>query len=402
MQCYLVSSLVSKVMKNKTALSISQCIQQHIALSPNQKTLDLALQFHHKFGSAEVVRLTHEHGLSICDDVLRFRKSAAKYMADHENDVLQQVIGLSRKVGPLFSWCDKYDLLVCTPNGRRETQCMAIKFMCQPAGEISSGSANVGESPSTPLIIPRPKKFAPANLDVKNLSPVTLLNYTGPKKVKPPRLSNNFGQPFEDICKLEESLARAYLQDMNWLLSLRLSLTDDDIPLEWSRYMTQLARDHDDDVTTGVTTKYKETGIHRRELDTADRNLVTREFKTHAHPLTDQSSDLVNIVNRKVADKCINVVDVVSIVEEMALDFVKSLPGGFHNHLTNKVNTMETIKQGVVVGEKAVYDMVTLFSRLLIVGQSRNINLETVFEYELCAVPPSIIDEFNWYPSQSE
>ena len=84
---------------------------------------------------------------------------------------------------------------------------MAIKFMCQPADEILPGSANVGESPSTPLIIPRPKKFAAANLDVKNLSPVTLLNYTGPKKVKSPPLSNNFGQPFEDVCKLEESLA---------------------------------------------------------------------------------------------------------------------------------------------------------------------------------------------------
>ena len=35
----------------------------------------------HKFGSAEVVRLTHEHGLSASyDEVLRFRKSAAKYI----------------------------------------------------------------------------------------------------------------------------------------------------------------------------------------------------------------------------------------------------------------------------------------------------------------------------------
>ena len=36
-----------------------------------------------------------------------------------------------------------------------------------------------------------------------------------------------------------------------------------------------------------------------------------------------------------------------------------------------------------------------LFSRLLIIGQSTNINLATVFEYELCAVHPSIIDEFG-------
>ena len=168
--------------------------------------------------------------------------SAAKCMADHENDVVQQVTGLSRNVVPLFSWCDNYDLLVCTPNGRGETHCMAIEFMCLPAGEILPGSDHVAESPSTPLIFPRLKKFAAANVDVKNLSSVSLLHYSGPKKFKPPRLSTNFGQPFEDVCNLEESLARAQLQDMNWLLSL-FRPADDNIPLEWSGYMTQLARD---------------------------------------------------------------------------------------------------------------------------------------------------------------
>ena len=79
-------------------------------------------------------------------------------------------------------------------------------------------------------------------MDVNNLSSGSLLHYSGPKKVKPPRLSTNFGQSFEDVCKLEESLARAQLQDMNWLLSL-FRPADDDITLQWSGYMTQLARD---------------------------------------------------------------------------------------------------------------------------------------------------------------
>ena len=79
----------------------------------------------------------------------------------------------------------------------------------------------------------------------------------------------------------------------------------------------------------------------------------------------------------------------------MSLDFEKSLPDGFQNRLTNRVKTMETMKRGVVVGKKRVYDMEALFSRLFIVGQSRNINLATVLEYGLCAVPPSIIDEFG-------
>ena len=52
----LVSRLVSKEKKNKIALSISQCVQQHITLSPNQTTLGLALKLHYKFGSAEIVR----------------------------------------------------------------------------------------------------------------------------------------------------------------------------------------------------------------------------------------------------------------------------------------------------------------------------------------------------------
>ena len=107
----------------------------------------------------------------------------------------------------------------------------------------------------------------------------------------------------------------------------------------------------------GVTTKHKEEDIHRKELDAADRNPVMHGFKTHAHPLTYQSFDLVNIVNMNVADKCVNVVDAVTIGEEMALDFVTSLPDGFHNRLKNRDTSMETIKRGVVVGENTVYGM---------------------------------------------
>ena len=81
----LISQLVSKGEKNKAALTIAQCIQQHITSSPNQTTLGLALKLHHKFGRTELVSLMHEHGFSSSyDEVLRFCKSAAKYMADHK------------------------------------------------------------------------------------------------------------------------------------------------------------------------------------------------------------------------------------------------------------------------------------------------------------------------------
>ena len=43
-----------------------------------------------------------------------------------------------------------------------------------------------------------------------------------------------------------------------------------------------------------------------------------------------------------------------------------------------------------------IYDMEALFSRLLIIGQSRNTSFVSVFEYLLCAVRSSIIDEFDF------
>ena len=52
-------------------------------------------------------------------------------------------------------------------------------------------------------------------------------------------------------------------------------------------------------------------------------------------------------------------------------------------------------EKGIKVGEKAIYDMEALFSRLLIVGQTRNVSLTSIFEYELCGVPSSIIDEYG-------
>jgi len=59
------------------------------------------------------------------DEVMRFRKSAAKHTSVNGRKV-GEAIGLMRRVGPIFDWFDNFDLLVCTLNGRRETHAMAI------------------------------------------------------------------------------------------------------------------------------------------------------------------------------------------------------------------------------------------------------------------------------------
>ena len=48
-----VSQLVYTRELNKSAVTMSLCIQQHIYNSTNQTTLDLAVKLHHTFGSSE-------------------------------------------------------------------------------------------------------------------------------------------------------------------------------------------------------------------------------------------------------------------------------------------------------------------------------------------------------------
>ena len=79
----------------------------------------------------------------------------------------------------------------------------------------------------------------------------------------------------------------------------------------------------------------------------------------------------------------------------MFLDFRSSLPGGFHAPLKRKVKTMEYIKCQVAMGDKTLYNMASQFCVLITVGQQRQAELQTLFDYELCAVPASIIDEYG-------
>jgi len=54
---------------------------------------------------------------------------------------------------------------------------------------------------------------------------------------------------------------------------------------------------------------------------------------------------------------------------------------------------MEVMKKCVKVGCDKVYDMEKLYASLLIVLQSRYIDLSELFKYELSPVPSSLFDE---------
>ena len=103
---------------------------------------------------------------------------------------------------------------------------------------------------------------------------------------------------------------------------------------------------------------------------------------------------MIIIVIRKVADDSINFADTVNIGEEMTRIFINSSPEGFHKSIAGEIKTREKMRRRIKVGDAMIYDMEALLNRLLIVGQNRNTSLVSVFGYEVCAVPSSIIDEF--------
>ena len=75
--------------------------------------------------------------------------------------------------------------------------------------------------------------------------------------------------------------------------------------------------------------------------------------------------------------------------------FSASLSSEFHKTIKKKVKTMELLKKAVTVKGKAIYDIETLFSRLLVVMQQSSIDIADVFQFELSPVPPALVDEYG-------
>ena len=129
-------------------------------------------------------------------------------------------------------------------------------------------------------------------------------------------------------------------------------------------------------------------------MDETDPNKIAEELQKHSHPLNVTSTDLYNMVNGQVAPTKVNVQDALHIGSTQSEKFAALLPGAFHSKIERKVKTMQEMKKVVTVNGKAIFDIGTLFARLLVVGQQRGVEVIDIFQYELSPVPPSLIDEF--------
>ena len=70
-----------------------------------------------------------------------------------------------------------------------------------------------------------------------------------------------------------------------------------------------------------------------------------------------------------------------------------NFPHGINKVFISSFFTMKFQKKGMKVSGKVVYDLESLFARLLVVGGQRKMELSSLFKYEFSPVPLSIIDD---------
>ena len=57
---------------------------------------------------------------------------------------------------------------------------------------------------------------------------------------------------------------------------------------------------------------------------------------------------------------------------------------------------MEKLKIGIKIEDQTVFGLETIFLHLSVVGQQQQLELESIFQYELLAVPTSLKDECGY------
>ena len=139
--------------------------------------------------------------------------------------------------------------------------------------------------------------------------------------------------------------------------------------------------------------QHKEEFKHRRILDAYDRNLIYAEVEKYPHPLED---DCPNFLTGQIAQTNVNVADSILIGEKMEREYITSLPNGFFNPISSPITRMSVSKKQVKDKQfRLVIDLESIFHRLLMISQQRQMEIEPLFACELFAVPPSLIDE-HW------
>jgi len=132
---------------------------------------------------------------------------------------------------------------------------------------------------------------------------------------------------------------------------------------------------------------HKEEKPSRIRSDSQDRQNIQEKLKTCIYRLdpADHPIGFVNIVTGRVEPDIVNAVKSVEIGRAQMNVYQQSWPSGFNDTLSKKVVTMSVTRKALKV-ETPVIDTNIIYCRVLILQQSRDINLNRVLQYELVPV----------------
>ena len=145
-------------------------------------------------------------------------------------------------------------------------------------------------------------------------------------------------------------------------------------------------------------TKYKEEGKGRIKSAYEDRSKIKTALDKCIHPLevkSHSSNVLVNIFTGEESDKSTNDYKAAELGEEQMQQFQKESPDGFKNTLTTKVVLMTSAKDKKKKNKNKEnsYNTDLIFSRVLLLLGTNQIDFEDLFDFELAAVPTSLFEE---------
>ena len=121
------------------------------------------------------------------------------------------------------------------------------------------------------------------------------------------------------------------------------------------------------------------------------------KMTTASHP-----EGVVNIANGLVSTNNVNVDKALELGQHQMDEFETGWPSSFHKTLKKNVITMPNAKKSIKIEGTPVYDTELLYSRIIGLQQSRELDIRDILAYELSAVPSALFDEYGNMRSSSK
>ena len=153
-----------------------------------------------------------------------------------------------------------------------------------------------------------------------------------------------------------------------------------------------------------VMTSHKEETKARIQSDAVDREKVRATLSTFIDPFQSNSHPvgILNIANGLVSDNNVNADSSLEIGQQQMAEFESGWPASFHGTLKKKVTTMTSNKKSIKIDGAPVFDTDLIYTRVIGLQQSRDLNIKEVLKYELSLVPPALFDENGDMRSQTK